>query len=113
MALAIASKSSRRNSVTFADSFLEFTVAVPLFLALVLLSVGVIVGGALVYRRLLVRTTDLSRQVRDLRAKPAATDEPYCHFIYNLSHEVSTPLSLWSRSLKRAVAQNETDFPRG
>lgn len=86
------------------DSWLEFTVRTPFLtvLALALLLVGLLAGGVFAWRRLLVRIRSLTREVHALRAQlpkhtepeaqQVAASEAYRHFIYNLSHEVSSPL---------------------
>jgi signal transduction histidine kinase len=86
------------------DSWLEFTIRTQFLtvLALALLLVGLIAGGAFAWRRLLVRTRRLASEVQALRAQvakhtaqeaqQAVASEAYRHFIYNLSHEVANPL---------------------
>ncbi len=86
------------------DSWLEFTIRTPFLtaLALAILLMGLLVGGVIVCRRLLVRARRLSDEAQALRAQLAehtaqevqwaAARETYRHFIYNLSHEVSNPL---------------------
>jgi two-component system phosphate regulon sensor histidine kinase PhoR len=86
------------------DSWLEITIRTPFLLLLMLafLLIGLIVGGALAYRRLLARIKRLSNEAQALQAQLArhaeqeaqgtAARESYRHFIHNLSHEVSNPL---------------------
>lgn len=86
------------------NSWLEIQMRIPflVFPLLLVVIVGLMVGGVLLYRRWQVGVRELRAQAEALRGRLrelegrqeawAAAEEAYRHFIYTVSHEVSNPL---------------------
>lgn len=97
------------------DSWIKITFEIPflLLLATVLLLIGLVVGGVLFHRRRRARVKKLSDEAGTLRARLAeyaeqeaewaSARDAYQHFIYNLSHEVSSPLQSIQTNLDNMV----------
>lgn len=106
------------------DSWLEITIRTPflLFLAFLLLLIGLIAGGMFAYWRLLARIRKLSDEAHDLRsqlAESAAQEaqwtsarNAYRHFIHNLSHEVSNPLQSIQTNLENMASCSPDEVGR-